>query len=104
MRVSEWGVIININVGVDASAATEVGIIFTKPDGTTLTVDSTDGVTVGAVPLTADCDVIYAADEYLIYTTVTGNIDQAGDWYVRGFVDTATTHLIGSNQLMKVLS
>jgi len=104
MRVNEFGIVINVNLGVDASSATEFGIIFEKPDGTIVTKDSSDGVTVGAVPLTADCGVIYAADEYLIYTTVTGNIDQSGDWLVRGFMDTLTSHLIGGAQIMKVLS
>jgi len=102
MRSGEYGINVYVNVGEDISTATEYGIEFISPSGINLTKMSADGVTIGGSPVTADCSVIYAADEYLVYTTILGDITEAGDWLVRSIVEINSQYLLGPQQIMKV--
>jgi len=76
---------------------------FTKPDGTTITKGTADGVALGVAPYTAECS-IYAANEYISYAVEAGVIDTDGDWYVRSVVYFGTVKYVGKNALMKVFA
>lgn len=97
----EYGKIIYVNVGADISTATEAELLFTKPDGTTLSKLLANGVSIPTDPVTADCE-IYAANEYLSYTFINGDIDQDGDWNVRSRITMGGKYLVGKNALMVV--
>ncbi len=103
ITVGEVGKIINLNTCTDISAATDVEMIFTKPDDTTVTKGMADGVAIGAAPYTAECE-IYAANEFIEYTIEAGLIDQDGDWYVRAVVYFGTVKYVGKNALMQVFA
>ena len=85
MRVGECGKIITCATGYDMSGNSELTLVFTKPDNTTLTVTTATGVTAPAVALGS-----LSASEYFSYTTAAGDIDQAGTWTVQGTYDDAT--------------
>jgi hypothetical protein len=102
MRSGEYGINIYVNVGEDVSGATDYGIEFVSPSGVVTTKMSVDGVSIGDSPITADCSQIYAADEYLVYTTIQGDITEAGNWLVRSIIDINSQFLLGPQQLMKV--
>lgn len=64
-------------VVVDVSGASTMGLVFNQPDGTPVyktAVHATDGT-----------------DGVIQYTTVAGDIDQAGNWRVQGYVAIATS-------------
>jgi hypothetical protein len=75
---------------VDISAATTKEILFRKPDGTVVTKTgtfSTDGT-----------------DGKLRYTTIAGDLDQAGDWRVQGYIVTPTGSWKSSVETFTVLA
>jgi hypothetical protein len=61
---------------VDISSATVKQMVFGKPDGTSL---------IGTAAFKTD-----GSAGILTYTTVAGNIDQAGLWHVQGYVEMPT--------------
>lgn len=83
MNVNEYGIAVLFSTGYDMSSFTTVSITFTKPDGTLLTVTN-PAVSVPNVDVTTTQGV-FAAHKYLSYTTVNGDIDQAGTWTARAF-------------------
>jgi len=94
MNVGEYGVQFVLGTSFDMSANTSLSLTFTKPDGTTLT--KTSGVTISASPITTTAGT-FAANTYFLYTFVSGDVDQAGDWSVRGTYNaTGPVHLISS--------
>lgn len=101
ITVGEVGKTINLNTGTDLSTATDFEVVFTKPDDTTITRGTIDGVALGVAPYTAECS-IYAANEYITYDIQAGDIDVDGDWYVRAVIYYGTNKYIGKNALMKV--
>jgi len=103
ITVGEIGKTLNLNTGTDLSAATDFEVVFTKPDGTTITKGTADGVALGVAPYTAECS-IYAANEYISYAVEAGVIDTDGDWYVRSVVYFGTVKYVGKNALMKVFA
>lgn len=78
MNVNEYGVELQFCVSFDMSANTSLSLTFTKPDSTTLTVTPTLGVVPVSTPLG-----IFAANTYVLYTFLNGQVNQAGDWTAR---------------------
>lgn len=95
---NEIGKRITINVGQDISTATSVGMVFIKPDDTTLTVTAT----IGTTSLTTDCDII-PANEWIYYDFVSGNLDQSGTWRIKSKVIIGSQTLYGPFDKFKVL-
>ncbi len=91
MRVGEHGKKIRCltladgNTGYDMSDSTELTLVFTKPDGSTLTKTTATGVTAPAVAIES-----ILASTYFEYTTIEGDIDQDGEWSVQGKYEDAT--------------
>jgi len=54
MKIGETGVTFRVNAGFDMSSYTELSIIFIKPDNTTITKTTADGVTLGTGAVTDD--------------------------------------------------
>lgn len=79
MIVGEFGTIHKQGTGFDLSANTALSLIFTRPDGTTLTVTPT----LGTVALVTTSLGTFAANTWVQYTFLSGQIDQAGDWTAR---------------------
>ena len=80
------------------SANTGLSLIFTKPDGTLLTVTNPQ-VTISASsysPTTTPNLGTFAGNTYFLYTFANGNVDQSGTWKVRGHY-TASGVLLISN-------
>lgn len=89
MNVGEYGLVLNLNVNFDISAATSLQMAITRPDGTAIA-----GVpTVGLVDLVTD-DGTFPAKQYCKYTFVNGDLNQAGDYIVRVTYNDATKRLI----------
>lgn len=79
IRKGQIGVPFRIATGFDMSGSTALSIIFTKPDGTTLTKTNPD-VTAPAVALVNDPDLgNVAASTYFEYTNAIDDYDQVGD-------------------------
>lgn len=76
IRVGDINKTIRLATGFDMSSQTSLPIDFTKPDGSVLTVS---GV-LGTVAITDDDLGPLAANEYVNYSTVAGDIDQVGIW------------------------
>lgn len=93
MNVNEYGVQFVLGVSFDMSANTGLSLIFTKPSGDVLTVTN-PAVTIAASPVTTTAGV-FAANTYFLYTFVSGDVDEAGSWTVRGTYDASgPVHLI----------
>lgn len=82
--VESEGWVLRVNAGFDMSSNTELSLIFTKPDGTSVTKTSADGVAIGAGVTDADLGVL-AANEYVEYSIENGLITSAdaGEWTVQ---------------------
>ena len=103
MNVNEWGVELLFSTGFDMSAFTAISMIFTKPDGTTLTV--TNPGTTALIVGTADAVTTlgtFLAHKYLQYTFQNGDVNQAGSWSVRVTYTDATQHLISDSTTFTV--
>ena len=98
MNIGEYGKRIYVNCGEDISTATGVSIELTKPDETVVELTSV----IGSSPLSVDCDQTYSANEYIYYTTIDGDIDQEGTYYVRPIVLISGKKLIGKENSFKV--
>jgi len=96
MFKNEFGKIIYVNVGIDLSTATAYSIKLTKPDGTEVTLTQADGVDLATADGATPCGDILLANQYIFYTTITGDIDQTGTWKVRSIIDIDSKHLIGA--------
>jgi len=93
--------------GYDMSSYTELSLIFTKPDGTSVTKTTSDGVVIG-IGLTSDPDLgTVAANEHVTLPIPVGFLDQAGTWCVYlKYTNTGTTPdtvLIGAPTQFTVL-
>ena len=67
--LGDIGTEINIDVGEDISAQTELAVLYEKPDGTT-------GQWTGTI----------SGTEIVQYTTVEDDIDQAGTWRLQAYI------------------
>ena len=106
IKVGEVGKVININANYDLSGNTDLEMVFTKPDGTTLTVNKAGGVSAPAVDYTdPDTGTVFDANEYWSYATASGNIDQAGVWKVHGrYIDGTPKEFCGDAASFTVLA
>jgi len=108
LKVGEIGKTIRVNAGFDMSGNTDLQLIFTKPDATTLTVNKAGGVSAPAVAATGtDSDGVaysYNANEYWEYDTTSGDIDQQGEWSVHGkYIDATPKDFCGDTATFTVL-
>lgn len=72
----------NVNAAFDMSSNTELSLIYTLHDSTTVTKTSADGVVLGTAPIT-DPDIgPLLANQYVIYPIEAGFLSQAGTWNV----------------------
>jgi hypothetical protein len=85
MRVGECGKIITCATSYDMSGSTELTLVFTKPDKTTLTVTTSNGVSAPGQALGS-----LSASTYFSYTTAAGDIDIKGTWTVQGTYNDAS--------------
>lgn len=105
LKVGEFGKIIRVDTNFDLSANTELTLVFTKPDGSTLTKVKTDGVSAPGITVTDPDGVEFTANEYMEYDFASGDLDQAGRWFVRAEYDDATPkNFIGDTVEFTVLS
>jgi hypothetical protein len=81
MRVSEYGLPILLNTGIDLTAYTSLQIDFTRSDQTTFSVNDPD-VSVGVADLETAIGT-FLANEYVSYTFVAGDLTVAGTWHVQ---------------------
>ncbi len=80
----EYGQLIYANMREDVSEATELKMFLqpkTSVDGEKKEI--TTGLTVGTTDITVDNN-LYLANQYIIYTTIEGDLDKAGLWRVKG--------------------
>lgn len=106
LKVGEFGKILRLDTNFDMSANTELTLVFTKPDGSTLTKTKTvDSVSAPGIEVTDPDGVVFSANEYMEYDFVSGDLDQAGRWFVRAEYDDATPkNFIGDTVEFTVLS
>lgn len=105
LKVGEIGKIIRVDTNFDLSANTELTLVFTKPDGTTLTKIKSDGVSAPGVDVTDPDGNVFSANQYMEYDFASGDLDQAGRWFVRAEYDDATPkNFIGDTAEFIVLS
>jgi len=116
---NEFGQVIRANIGQDVS--TNIGLEFiiqpssgrsenenvtdhkTQPRGAVIRTEA-DGVVVGTVDVVVD-DTTLVANEYLEYTTKTGDFSHPGTWRIKGSADlSATNRAIGDFELIPVLA
>lgn len=92
MRVGEYGVKFAFSVGFNLTGFTDLSIVFTKPDGTTLTVTN-PAVTAPNVNLETTAG-LFPAGEYALYTFANGDVNQSGNWCAYVIYDGNGEHLI----------
>lgn len=102
LHVNDVGKLFRLATSFNMSAATSLTINFTKPDGTTLSV--TTGVTAPAAAITDPDLGALAASEYMQYSIVATNIDQAGVWRACGIYTTATESFSSAEATFTVLA
>ena len=91
----EFGVQVLLGTSFDMTINTSLSLTFIKPDLTTLTVTS-PAVTIDPaeyIPATTPPGN-FPGNTYFIYTTQPGDIDQAGEWSVRGTYEAPGIQLI----------
>ena len=90
IKVGESGKTFRVNAGFDLSSNTSLDLIFTKPDGTEVTI--TDArVSAPAVNVTDDDLGALTASEYFEFSTLSTDFDVAGVWRVYGkYTNTVT--------------
>lgn len=107
-KVGDKGRDIAINAKFNMSANTDLEMLFTKPDQTTLTVTKSGGVAAPSSNLTIavdDVDQTFLANEYFLYAWKTGDLDQAGTWVGRGiYIEGTTKEFCGDQVKFEVLT
>ena len=76
--------------GLDMSSYTDLVLEFTRPDGSTLAVDVTNGVVLGPTNYTLPSGQVFNAHQYVTYYFLTGQVTVAGRWKVRLVYDQTT--------------
>lgn len=92
MNINEYGVLFRYSTGFDLSGFTGLQIVFTKPDGTTLT-RANPLVTAPAVDVTTTLG-LFPANTYAQYEFAVGDADQSGTWCAYVIYDDGVQHLI----------
>jgi len=80
MKIGEYGVLFRFDANYDMSAWTALTLTFTKPDESFL-IKTNPAVSLGATTVPTSLGT-FLANQYVQYTFVAGDIDQAGDWEV----------------------
>lgn len=99
MNVNEYGNVFAFSTGFDMSSQTSLSIKFWKPSNpwsaaTDATPSLTKAATLGTAPLVTDLGT-FAANRYVKYTFLTGDVSEAGEWSARVvYGDAANQHLI----------
>lgn len=83
IKVGETGRTFRVNAEFDMSSYTELTIVFTKPDGTTVTKTTADGVALGASQVTDDDLGLLTANKYITYDNE-DIFDTEGTWKLYG--------------------
>lgn len=83
MTNGEYGVQIVLGTGFTMTGSTSLQLVFTAPDGTTFT-RTNPAVAIVNAPYGQPAPFNFLANQYLTYTTVLGDVTQAGLWTVRG--------------------
>lgn len=78
MNLGEYGVVFRFNTSFNMSAFTAFQLTFTKPSGALL-VKTNPAVSLGVVPVSTPLGT-FAANEYVQYTWIVGDVDEAGEW------------------------
>ena len=115
IKVGDIGRPIYVPTSFDLSSNTELEIKFTSPDGQTKfsKTKTSDGVTAPAVPspaLPADTETgfpggVFAANTYMLYTTIAGDFDTGGDglWSVcANYTDATPKFYQGDDGLLSI--
>jgi len=92
--VNEVGKPHNVNAAFDMSANTELSLVYTLPDLTSITKTSADGVILGTTLYTdPDTGQVFQPNEYVIYPVEAGFLSQPGEdtWNVYIIYDNAGT-------------
>lgn len=96
---NEYGQTLRVNLGEDISTATAYDFIIEPKYGEKLEKTGVLG-TVNVV----EGDETYLANQYLQYTIADGDIDQAGQWRMKGEADlSATSKVISDYKYFTVL-
>ena len=82
LYVGDSGKTLRVNAGFDMSSYTELSLVFKKPDNTTVTKTTSDGVALGGVAVTDDDLGSLTANQYVNYDIEAGLLDTAGRWCV----------------------
>lgn len=82
LYVGDSGKTLRVNAGFDMSSYTELSLVFKKPDNTTVTKTTTDGVTLGTSTITDEDLGSLTANQYVYYDFEVGVLDTAGRWCV----------------------
>ena len=91
LRNGEYGKKIQMGIEFDASSNTALAILATPQSGTLKTWTATLGTTLLSTPLGE-----FAANHWIEYTLLSGDIDEAGDWTFQPRYDEgATKRLLG---------
>lgn len=85
MNVNENGITFRLGVNYDLSGSTALNLDFTKPSGAVLSVPAQAPGTPGGS---------FAANEYFEYVFADGDVDEAGEWGVRGNYSDLAKYLI----------
>ena len=113
---NEYGQVIRANIGEDVSTNTALEFIIQPEFGQSTNTNNlvlqprgaiirtaADGVVVGTVNVVVD-DTTLIANEYLEYTTLTGDFSHSGNWRIKGTAQlTATNKAAGDYKLISVL-
>ena len=106
LYVGEKGKNLIVNAGYNMSSNTNLELILTLPNQTTLTVNKAGGVTAPAAPLVVTIDGVSTtlnANEYWLYPTATTDLSVAGTWSVHGKYYDATKEFCGASSTFTVL-
>ena len=107
IRQDDIGRIFAVNANFDLSGNSELRVVFTKPDGTTVEKLKADGVTAPAIDLIICVDgddQTFLANEYFQYPSETGLLDLIGSWTIHGeYVDLTPKDLSGDVSNFTVL-
>lgn len=80
MNVNEYGSTLYLSTGFNMASYTQLQVQFQRPDGTTFTRPAVLGTTTFTDPVSG---ITFTANEYAKYITQTGDINQAGAWFVK---------------------
>lgn len=89
MNAGEFGRVLNFATQFDMSAATSLSIVFTKPNGTTISPTAVIGIASLQAPTST-----FLPYQYVSYTFANGDLDQSGTYTARVSYTDASKHLL----------